>query len=292
MMNIPDADDVVSFPTDDDQAEMPGETKRSFQAHAEAELYPSGKVEQAKDDIERVYEQDWRAIVSCSGGKDSMAVLGLAAESHVDHRASHWDYGPTLIPRDLEQEIVGNIRSLTPDRHVFVANDAMRIYKPFQKATTFYEQLHSTERVADTPSVRETDEGKPIARARERLFRSAKRGILGRQVLGTRRGESGARDEYIDALFGESMGLDAAFPLRDWTARDVWAYLVTNDIPYASHYDRVATVADDGSPDAYEDTRMGALFRTFRRPMVDDAAVHGVAEWRERDLLSGGNSDA
>ena len=290
-MDIPKPDDVVSFPTDD-QAEMPDETKRAFRAHAEAELYPSGKVEQAQADIEEVYDRDWRAVVSCSGGKDSMAVLGLAAESHADHRASHWDYGPTLIPRDLEQEIVDNIRSLTPDRHVFVANDAMRIYKPFQKAATFYKQLHSSERVAETPSVRETDEGKPIPRARERLFRSAKRAILGRQLLGTRRDESSARSEYIDGLFGQSMGLRAAFPIRDWSARDVWAYLVANDIPYASHYDRVATVADDGSPDAYQTARMGAIFRTFRHPIVDDAAVHGVAEWREQELLSGGNSDA
>jgi len=291
-MEIPDADDVVTFPTDDDEAAMPDETERAFQAHADAELYPSGKVEQALDDIERVYERDETAGVSCSGGKDSMTVLGLAAESDADHRASHWDYGPTLIPRDLEQEIVDNIRSLTPDTHVFVANDAMRIYKPFQRAGTFYEQLHSSERIAETPSVRDTNEGKPIARARERLFRSTQRGILGRQLLGTRRAESGTRSEYIDGLFGQSMGLDAAFPIRDWRSRDVWAYLVANGLPYASHYDRVATVADDGSPGAYEGARMGTIFRTFRHPIVDDAAVHGVAEWRERDLLTGADSDA
>ena len=287
MVDHPDPE-PASTP-DHGEGGMPAATERAFQSHADTQL--GHKVQQTIDEIERVYEQATDAVVSCSGGKDSMAVLALAQEANCAHRVSHWDYGPTLIPRDLEQEIVGNIRSLTPDRYVFVANDAMRIYKPFQKATTFYEQLHSDERVADTPSVRDTDEGKPIARARERLFRSTKRGILGRQVLGTRRGESGSRDEYIDALFGKSMGLDAAFPIRDWSARDVWGYIVSNDIPYASHYDRIAAVVDDGSPDAYEGIRMGAVFRTFRTPYVDDEAVHGVAEWRNRSSLTGGSDE-
>jgi hypothetical protein len=215
-----------------------------------------------------------------------MVTLALAAASDADHRAAHWDYGPQLIPREMARQLIENIRSLVPDRNLFVANDATRIYKPYQHATTVYEQLRSDERLSDSPGVRETEEGKPVGRARERLYRSVKRGIIGRQILGTRRAESGSRDSYIDGLFGTSMGLDAAFPLRDWSARDVWAYIVAEDVPYPDHYDRVAVGGHDGSPAAYESLRMGALFRTFRTPIVDDSAVHGVVEWRNRSIES------
>lgn len=284
MTDAPDADAVIGFDDLADPEGMPDRTERAFRSYYGAELEPSGKIERTIAEIERVYERDPDAVVSCSGGKDSMAVLALAAASDAEHAVCHWDYGPALIPRDVEQSIIEQLREYVPDERVFVANDAMRCYKRYQHATRFYEQLHSTDRVADTPSVRETEEGKPIGRARERLYRAVERDVFGRQLMGTRRGESGARERYIDGLFGESMGIDAAFPLRDWTAREVWSYIVAHDVPYPDHYDRVCRVDGDGSPEAYIESRMGGFFRTFRSVSVDDSAVHGIAEWDHQDV--------
>jgi 3'-phosphoadenosine 5'-phosphosulfate sulfotransferase (PAPS reductase)/FAD synthetase len=105
-----------------------------------------------------------------------------------------------------------------------------------------------------------------------------------RQIVGLRAGESGSRSRKLNdtGLLGESLGQPAAFPLREWSARDVWAYLVANDVPYPDHYDRLARSADDGSPAAYEQAR----FTTFFDPEFEalSGAAMGVAEWRNRDV--------
>jgi hypothetical protein len=102
------------------------------------------------------------------------------------------------------------------------------------------------------------------------------------EIVGLRAGESSTRSRKLDetGLHGESLGQPASFPLRDWSARDVWAYLVANDVPYPDHYDRLARSAGDGSPREYEQAR----FTTFFDPEFEalSGASVGVAEWRHR----------
>ena len=105
---------------------------------------------------------------------------------------------------------------------------------------------------------------------------------VGTQIVGLRRGESGKREPKLDGLYGESFGLRAAFPIRDWSAWDVWAYLVDQNVPYPDHYDRLAATTGDGAARAYERAR----FTTFFDPEFEEigGAAMRVAEWRNRDI--------
>ena len=286
----PDTDDL-SFPHLDDPAEtgMPNATERAFESHYAAQLAGSTTLKKAIRGIERVYRTDPDATVAVSGGKDSMATLSLASQSSVDGFTTlHWDYGPKLVPRDVEREIVANIREFVPDERFFVCNIGMETVASYgsDRAELFRRQLHSDEPLS-TASKRydpRDSKVKPIGMLAPRLERSMERDLVGRQILGLRAGEAGSRQRKIDdarsELYGESLGQPAAFPIGEWSARDVWAEIVANDVPYADHYDRVAHRLGDGSPVDYEAGRMSAWFLPGYQWYPKD----GVAEWENRHV--------
>lgn len=290
MVEPPDSDDL-SFPHMDDPAEsgMPESTRRAFQSHYDAQLADSAFLRGTISDIERVYQTDPDATVAVSGGKDSMATLSLAAQSSVDDfTALHWDYGPKLVPREDEREIVENIREFVPDGRFLVCNIGMQTIAPYDSdaASLFRRQLHSDEPLSAASKRYDPRDSKvkPIGMLAPRLERSMSRGLVGRQILGLRGEEAGSRDRKIDGarsgLYGESLGQPAAFPIGDWSARDVWAEIIANDVPYADHYDRVAHRLGDGSPEDYEAGRMSAWFLPGYQWYPKD----GVSEWENRHV--------
>jgi len=283
VVDFPDPEDSTEFDFDRGSDGMPERTQRAFQAHADQEL--GDRPDVAIAEIERVYEADETAVISVSGGKDSLATLALASEVNYIHRALHWDYGPDLVPRDTATKIVELIREHVSDPDFFVANEMMHRFAPYNSelASRFRYQLNTSQRLASQPSIRDTQDGKPIARLISRLQTSRERGDVGKQILGLRAGESGSRARKLDGLYGKSLGFPTAFPLRDWSARDVWAYLVDNEIPYPPYYDRVAAVRDDGGPRAYERARMSVWHRDEPGTIAPES-IHGVAEWRCREV--------
>lgn len=248
---------------------MPAATQRAFQSHADTQL--GNKPQQAIREIERVYDNDPDAVVSVSGGKDSMVVLALAAAADVRHRVLHWDWGSRLMPREYEQEIVDAIRQHVPDERLFVAARAHSRLRPYSDHAAFKRGLQEKDGITDTNG--------SLSRLAGVLAGSDH---VGRQILGLRASESGKRARKVEdsGLYGESLGQPAAFPIREWTARDVWAYLVDNSIDYPSHYDRVAYVTTDGHPRGYEDARLS----TVHDPEFEDMTVDGHSAWRDHDI--------
>ena len=278
MVDFPDPDDSTEFDLDRGSDGMPDRTRRAFQSHYDVHLSDSDRVQQALTEIESVYQRCERPVISVSGGKDSMCLLTLGATADVDLRAAHWDYGPDFLPRSIETEIVENVRSYVPDRRCYVGNELMPVFKPYTDAGAFKRQLDTDTRLPSANSVRDEPGMKGVSRLAPRLRRTIDRGIFDRQLLGTRRRESGSRDRYIDGLYGTSLGQPAAFPLRDWTARDVWGVLVDRGVPYPTHYDKQAHTIGDGDPEHYEDVRLGGLFRWT------GSSADGIAHWRERTI--------
>jgi 3'-phosphoadenosine 5'-phosphosulfate sulfotransferase (PAPS reductase)/FAD synthetase len=268
VVDFPDPETAPELDFDRGSDGMPERTRRAFQSRADTEL--GTRPADAITEIERVYRAGSDAVVSVSGGKDSMAMLALASQSDADHRVLHFDWGRRFIPRDVERTVVENIREYVPDERFFVASYERAKFEPYSENSHFRRNLH----------------GEPGGEAYEGV--GALAGALhhcediGTQLLGLRRGESGKRARKLDGLYGESLGLRAAFPLREWSARDVWAYLVDQDVPYPGHYDRLAATTGDGAPRAYERAR----FTTFFDPEFEEigGAAMAVAEWRNRDL--------
>lgn len=275
----PGGDEGASFAYDQGSEGMPDRTRRAFQAHADQSL--GAKPDRATREIERVYARDPDAVVACSGGKDSMTVLALAAAADVEQRVLHWDYGPDLVPREYEQEIVGNIIEFVPRDRLFVAVEGMTRFERYSSgaAGPFVEQLATMTRLSDWEPATDSPE-KPILRSITPLSRSRESDVFDLQLVALRRSESGKRARSIDGLYGESMGFPSAFPLRDWSARDVWAYIVDRGVPYPGHYDRAAHTAGSGRPRDYEATRMSAWFFSFLEPMTH----HGLSAWRHGEL--------
>lgn len=283
MVEFPDPDDSGEFGLDRGVDGMPEPTRRAFQAHADNSL--GDRPARARTEIERVFSAEPDAVVAVSGGKDSTATLALAAESDAEHRALNWDYGPDLVPRPEAKEMVKLIREFVDDEDLYVANEMMYRFAPYNSdlAGRFRRQLQTSYRLASQPSIRETQDGKPIARMISRLRTSRERDDVSRQIVGLRAGESGSRERKLNGLYGESLGFPAAFPIRNWSARDVWAYLVDTGTPYSSYYDRVAAVRDDGSPRAYERARMSVWHRDEPGTIAPED-IHGIAEWRSREV--------
>lgn len=269
-MDVPDPDDIVSFPTEARSVGMPEASRRAFEAHAETALRAEARVETARAEIERVFRSAPDAVVAVSGGKDSMTALALAADADIDHRALHFDWGKRFVPREVEQEIVENIRAYVPDSRLYVASYERATFEPYSDNDHFRRGLHGN-------GDGEAYEGVGALAGALRYCDE-----VGTQIVGLRRGESSKRDRGIDGLYGESLGERAAFPLREWSARDVWAYIVANDVPYPGHYDRLACEANDGSPEAYEQARL----TTFFDPEFDELAASqmGVAAWDRQDI--------
>lgn len=258
---------MVSFDWLDAPDGMPEQVRETFLTHYEVALEPSGRIERAIDDIETVYENDPDAVVACSGGKDSMVALALAAASGADHRALHYDWGTQFIPRELEWEIVDNIRRFVSDDQFFVATVDRPVFEPYADNDHFRRYL-------DAAPGGEQYEG--VGRLAGALRHSDG---IDTQIVALRRGESGKRARKLDGLWGESLGQRAAFPIRYWSARDVWAYIVSERIPYATYYDRVAA-ATGGDHQAYEEAR----FTTVHDPEFELLSVDGVAAWDNRQI--------
>lgn len=254
--------------TDQDHS-MSEATRRAFRTHHEVEVEPTGLVEQTIEEVERVYRRDSDAVVSCSGGKDSMVLLALAERSDAVHRVLHWDWGARLVPRELEREIVGNIRGYVGDDRFLVAARSCAVFDTYSEHKAFRRQLQDPDDITDPDG---------SLRKLAGVLRHADE--VGVQLLGLRRGESGKRDRKITGLYGSSLSRPAAFPLRDWTARDVWSYIVARDVPYPGYYDRVAA-ADGGGVTAYEGGRLSTVFD----PEFEELSVDGVAVWVYRDVL-------
>jgi len=279
VVDFPDPEEDTTFDYDQGSDGMPERTRRAFQAHADQHL--GTKPQRAIEEIEAVYERYPETVVACSGGKDSMTALALASEASVDHRALHWDYGPDLVPREYEQEIVNNMLEYVSRDDLLVAVEGMNRYEPYPSpaAEPFLSQLATKERLSDWKPATDSDQ-KPILRSIRPLKNSRESDMFDRQIVALRRGESGKRNRKISGLYGESMGFPAALPVREWSARDVWGFLVDRDVTYPEHYDRAAQAIGDGSPRDYEDTRMSAFFFEFLDPFVH----HGVSAWRHLDL--------
>jgi 3'-phosphoadenosine 5'-phosphosulfate sulfotransferase (PAPS reductase)/FAD synthetase len=189
-----------------------------------------------------------RPLVSFSGGKDSTALLHLVLAIDPVVEVLHWDYGPVFVPRPVEQEILAIARRLGA----------------------------RTIRVETSPLY-------------ERLGRRA-RNVLGRHLIGRllprlqregydvcfvglREEESLKRRRRMRA--GRCLGpLRECWPLAAWTWTDVWAYLVSRELPYLSLYDQVAPLV------GYAQARWTTLHDPEFRHLA--GATDGVLWWRWR----------
>lgn len=201
--------------------------REMYLLYTETEEYQES-IRRLQENISKAFSEYSKPYVAYSGGKDSLVMAHGVLQEYPDTLIYHWDYGPYYMPRKIEQEV----------RDIATTIGAKNV------------QIDST----------------PLYKLKKREAQ----GILGRILygrvmaemktlgydlcfIGLRSQESCKRRRRVSSLF-ENEILTNCFPVRHMKTRDIWAYIVSNDLPYCSHYDVY------GSLEAWENVRFCTYF--------------------------------
>lgn len=158
----------------------------------------------------QLYEltRKYKCVVAYSGGKDSTVLLDLALKTQPDISVYHWDHGSQLMPREIEKEVIENAYKLGAKN--LVVNSSLAVERGDMREN--WKGWYGIFWASLAKKVREY--GWEI------------------QLVGLRADESCKRRAKVsNPTKGE------VYPLADWGWRDVWAYIVSNNLPYPRMYD-------------------------------------------------------
>lgn len=201
---------------------MDRRTKKSFQLRSKQKEYKN-RVKYSKQIIEKAYEKFNKPYLAYSGGKDSVVMLHLALQIDPDIPIWNWDHGPYLMPREYQKEIINNAYKIGVNKeqlHIRTTKqlntpdarwDYMRWYRGF------FGNLH--------PLIK--NEGWDVA------------------LIGLRMEESSARKIKAKKPFNFTVDkfCPQCYPVHTWTWEDVWAYTISNKLPYLQHYEAYSEFA-------------------------------------------------
>ena len=185
----------------------------TFKLWSETEEY-KGKIEESKKVITKAFTYYKNPYIAYSGGKDSIVMLHLVLQQKPNIDIWHFDHGKALMPREIEREIIHNARLLGAKNLIIKTSkqldkeSARWDYKIWYNS--FFGILNSVTKERGWDGV----------------------------FLGLRQEESIKRKIRAKEFFNGS----ECYPLANWTWKDVWAYIVSNNLPYPSIYDRYAEV--------------------------------------------------
>ena len=186
-------------------------------------------------------------LVSVSGGKDSMVMLHIiVTRCRPDVTVFHWDHGPWLMPRPVEEEIKRNIATVAPKAKLIIETysygfkpQARFNWKPWYKA--FFSTLRRLGYKYHLLGIRAEESSRRMAR--------------GRTV---------ERKYWVEV-----------HPVYEFTWRDVWAYIFKHNVPIPSMYYAYARLL------GWDRVRLTTFFdmemQRYGQPQVDS-----VLSWRWR----------
>lgn len=212
-------------------------------AWAEADEGYRKRVEMARQVIADALARSRRPYVAFSGGKDSTCVLHLVLQQAPGITVFHWDYGWYFIPRWLEQEFVDNARAIGATNLIVRATRSPKPYFGLSEMFGVINELF-------------VKQGYDLAFVGLRAEESLKRK---RRI---------ARQQSLTAI-------RECWPIAEWTWKDVWGYIFSHNLPYASVYGRYAPLV------GLENVRLSTFFdREFEK--IGAPTLDGVLMWRER----------
>ncbi len=209
------------------------------------------KVREAKNIIKAALAHHKKPYVAFSGGKDSTCVLHLVLQQYPDVLVLHWDYGPYYIPRWLEEEFIDNAKKMG------AKNIRVETSEEYSRLGRNAINVLGQEYIAGLiPSLKQ--EGYDLS------------------FVGLRKQESVKRKLRITNK-SDLSEVSECWPVQNWSWQDVWAYIFSNVIPYASVYDVYAPVV------GWDKVRL----TTFFDPEFDkfgSSNIDGVLLWRFKNL--------
>ena len=191
-----------------------------------------------------------KPYVAYSGGKDSLAMLHLVLQQKPEILVYHWDYGRSYIPYAIHRRIIENAEAIGASN---LRVETSSLYRTLGRRAVNVMGRHYIGRLI--PEL-----------AREGYDLS---------FVGLRKGESVKRRNRI-VVRRELSVIPECWPLAEWTWMDVWAYIVSNNLPYLAHYDRVADLV------GYDRSRFTTLFDPEFKHLGTES-VDNVVYWRHRN---------
>jgi len=230
--------------------EFPATFRRAMALHAETPEHQR-LVKSSTSWIRRLHEQyGGNLYVAFSGGKDSTVLVHLALSVEPDAWVYHYDYGDAIMPRGVESEILRNAATLGIRPERFVVRKTSR-----------------TDAIRDDPNL-----GIVIAAVTEETEEHGWKAGL----LGFRDEESGNRKRRAangGHWYSFQQKIPLFFPIHFWTWRDVYAYVVSRDLPIPELYHAYASF------EGYASVRMASFFDSefdaMGRPNLDGHVFPG-----------------
>jgi len=214
-------------------------TREMFLLHSETDEYKYA-IDGSVDIVRNVLQKYNNPIISASGGKDSLVMMHMVISQANDIPVFHWDYGRYYVPQWIESETILQIESVT--KNIIVkTSQRYNVYKRI-RANIFYKDFF----------------GNTIKMLLESGYDL--------QFVGLRKEESLKRKRKINGCFIKNGKIDECYPLLNLTWKDIWAYIVSNDLPYLTIYDKYAKLL------GYDKVR----FATFFDPEFDKLGASNV----------------
>lgn len=169
--------------------------------------------------------------VSCSWGKDSLCVLHMALEVHGQAKAFHGRYSENEELLDIPM-----VRDAFLSRFPMVQYQEIPVYgdwEIYERAGRFFleaeSQLEKKLLSGWHRDLRKSlDDAVVASGAKGKMLGLAAHESYGRKMnISTRGDHYQTKDEAIPKLL----------PLADWSPKDVWAYMLSNDLPRLRIYD-------------------------------------------------------
>lgn len=164
--------------------------------------------------IKKLFKDYRRPYVAFSGGKDSTVLLHLTLLIEKDVDVVHTDWGPAFVPRNIKDRILRNAMKIGAKKENLKVLKVKEGWRLSQREIpgippSFWVELKS---LIDA-------NGFDLVLLGFRADESRKRWKRTRRILDTR------RDPH------------EAYPLRDWSFEDVYAYIYSEGLPLLRHYD-------------------------------------------------------
>lgn len=187
--------------------------RETFTLWSETQEYHR-RIAQVQHIIEDILAYCQNPYVAYSGGKDSCCLLHLVAQQRPTVYVFHWDYGESLMPRTIALEIQENIALIGGPKCRAVIRKRSRPQQARTNSAFGYRQFYAT--IDNLKKQFNWDMG----------------------FVGIRQEESHKRK----ATYTDFVMHDTSYPLLNLTWKDIWAYLISNKLPYPSVYDTYAPI--------------------------------------------------
>jgi 3'-phosphoadenosine 5'-phosphosulfate sulfotransferase (PAPS reductase)/FAD synthetase len=217
--------------------------KSTFLLHAETDEYLEN-ITKAKEALHVAVESHKKTYCSFSGGKDSTVLLWMALQEKPTMLVLHIDFGRWLMPRTIFADICNNAKKQGGRNFRIEGSEQWeKAGRKLPKGGIFGKVLFG--RIE--PQLHE--EGYDCC-------------LLGLRAEESRKRASRTKDKAWDMAT-----IDTAYPISHLSWMDVWACIISNKLPYLSHYDDQEAIGI-----GYDKSRISSFFTAGRGMM----AIHKV----------------